>query len=336
MKLLVSKNTNAKYNLAVEEFLTYEYGFSEPILFIWQNDNSIIIGRNQNTFAEVNIDEATKDNVVIVRRNTGGGTVFHDLGNICYSYIDFASNIGIGFKFVLLPIIEYLNSLGLSAEFAGRNDLQINGKKISGNAQLRANSKILQHGTLLFNSEIKKISNYLNVNQEKLKHQKVMSAKHRVTNIDTELKTLGVNLQLEDFKNGLLDSFYKNNKIQHIEFSKEELKAIELIQKEKFESEKWTFEKNSTFQISESKYIESVGFVQINFNIENQIITEIKIYGDFLSTKNLNNLYVRILGKKYDRQIINEVLNKIDLTAFFGPHITSNVLLDVLFNNREK
>ncbi|ASZ08802.1 lipoate--protein ligase [Mesoplasma chauliocola] len=333
INLIISKSNDPAYNLAVEEFLTYHYSTNDPILYIWQNKDTIVVGRNQNTYAEINIAEAMKDEVKIIRRNTGGGTVFQDMGNVCYSLIvnndiDSQSN----FEVALKPIIEYLRSEGLNANFSGRNDIEIDGYKISGNAQLKTNTKILQHGTLLFDVELPRILKYLNVDPEKIKHQKVKSKPARVANIKAILNSLDKDIELEDFIKNIINSYTKNEEIKWIEFNDSQNLAIKKSYDEKYALREWTFAKNENFEITNKKYLESKGLTEIKINVDKGKIQNIKIFGDFLGYIGTEALEFALINADYDYHTVKNILEKFSLKEIFGDNFESEDILNLIFN----
>ncbi|AUM62373.1 lipoate--protein ligase [Spiroplasma monobiae] len=333
INLLISKSNDPAYNLAVEEYLTYHYKTQNPILYIWQNSNTIVVGRNQNTYAEINIAEAMKDEVKIIRRNTGGGTVFHDMGNVCYSLIvNNDKNSQTNFEIALKPIIDYLRNEGLNANFSGRNDIEIDDYKISGNAQLKTKDKILQHGTLLFDVELPRILKYLNVDLEKIKHQKVKSKPARVANIKKILAEANKDIELENFIKNIINSYTKNNEVKEIEFTITEIENIKEILENKYLSREWTFAKNEDFEISNKKYLESKGLIEIKINIDKGKISKIKIYGDFLGYKGTEDLEFSLIGVDYDYHSVRGVLEKHNLKEIFGDNFEAEDILKLLIN----
>lgn len=183
MKLYVLKTTDPYYNLALEEYL-FERG--EEAFLLWQNAPTVVIGKNQNAYAELHIDECRRRGIRIARRITGGGAVYHDMGNLNYSYI--ASGSGtLDFARFEAPIIAALSRVGVTATASGRNDLLVGGRKFSGNAQHTKGTRTLHHGTLLFDTDLSVLSSVLAVDAEKLKANAVRSVASRVTNLKEHL-----------------------------------------------------------------------------------------------------------------------------------------------------
>lgn len=182
MIYFVNHEHNPYYNLALEEVLA-KAAFDEDILMLWQNTDAVIIGRNQNAYEELNIEAVNQDDIAIVRRLSGGGAVFQDLGNACYTFIVNTKGANRSYKEMCEPIIKTLNRLGVKAEFIGKNDIKVDGKKISGVAEYIYRNRLVHHGTLLFDVELSRMQQYLKVDRAKLESKGIKSNQAPVTNI---------------------------------------------------------------------------------------------------------------------------------------------------------
>jgi lipoate---protein ligase len=194
-------STEPYFNMALEEHLLRN--FSANIFMLWRNNNAIVVGKHQNTLAEINLDFVKQQNIKVVRRLSGGGTVFHDLGNLNFTFIENGEGEElINFRKYTQPILDVLAQLGVEARFEGRNDLTINGLKFSGNAEHVFRKRTLHHGTLLFSSQISDLTQALNVDPEKFKDKAVKSVRSRVTNISDHLK---VKMDVKEFANRIMN-----------------------------------------------------------------------------------------------------------------------------------
>jgi lipoate-protein ligase A len=201
--IVVNNNVEPYFNLALEEYLLKE--FDNNCFMLWRNEPCIVVGRNQNTITEINSEYVKKHRIKVVRRLSGGGAVFHDLGNLNFTFIiKDAQNSFYNFHKFTAPIIEALDTLGVKAELSGRNDLTITntGQKFSGNAQYRYKGKLLHHGTILFNATINDMTASLKVNPGKLDSKGVKSVSSRVTNIQNHLSQP---LTIAEFENMIRD-----------------------------------------------------------------------------------------------------------------------------------
>jgi len=183
MLIIDSPSNDAWFNIASEEFLLHKYP-DEELFLLYVNAPSIIVGRFQNTLAEINLDYVTRHSIKVVRRLSGGGAVYHDLGNLNFSFhIPQSDHDFSDFSKFTQPVVDLLNKLNVPARLEGRNDLLVEGKKFSGNAKLARNGKMIQHGTILLNSEMKILGEALKVNPLKFKDKAIKSARARVTNL---------------------------------------------------------------------------------------------------------------------------------------------------------
>ena len=188
MRFLILKGRDPYRNLAVEEYL-FRHA-KEDVFLLWQNDPTVVIGKNQNAYAELDLDYVRARGIRVARRITGGGAVYHDGGNINYSVIAVgAAEGGLDFAPYTAPILEALLHFGVRAELSGRNDLLVGDRKISGNAQFRADGRVLHHGTLLYDSDLEVLSSALRVDEEKLRAKSIRSHRSRVVNIRTLIET---------------------------------------------------------------------------------------------------------------------------------------------------
>jgi len=226
MIYIINDSQDPYYNLASEEYVMNSFNEDEKYLMLWQNRPSIIIGKHQNTIEEINREFVQANNIAIVRRLSGGGAVYHDLGNLNFTFIVKVPNTSLEFDFKKFtePVVAALNQMEIPAEFNSRNDLSIEGKKISGNAQYIRKGKCLHHGTLLFNTNLDQLVMALRVSSDKIESKGIKSIRSRVTNIYPYLKKP---YTIVDFKNLLLDQFrLKNGKIESIYFNDNDRKQI--------------------------------------------------------------------------------------------------------------
>lgn len=328
IELIISKSNDPSYNLALEEYLVYNYKSDNQILYLWQNANTIVVGRNQNIYEQINLDIAKADDVKIVRRNTGGGTVFHDMGNICFSLISPLDEQLFSIGKILEPIISFLNHKEIKAEFSGKNDIQVEGSKISGSAELKTKEKILVHGTLLFNSDLSKIKKYLLLNQTKIESKKVKSKVASVRNI---IEFLNDKKDSTDFIDEMVTFFQNNSDIKNLDIKNIPSLEIERLRDDKYLNWDWTFGKASTFTNSVEKYFDGKGIVNIKTNIKNGLIEEIKFFGDFLGYTGTTDLEKSLIGLKLDKEILKPVLEKANLEEIFWVGISSEDLLKLIY-----
>ncbi len=315
MIYVINNNNSCFFNHAAEEYLMNE--FDDEVFMLWINEPSILIGKNQNTLSEININYVREKDIKVVRRLSGGGSVYNDLGNINYSFITKRHKSSLkmedGFKKFALPVINALESLGVDAIFTGRNDILIDGKKFSGNAQYFQKEKLLHHGTLLFDCDMTKLSLALKSKPMKFKGKSVKSVEGRVTNILPNLKEP---MRLEEFKDYLKNYIIKDHKIDKIyEFTEKDIEEINKIVEKRFKRWEWNYARSPVYRY-ENAIKHSGGLVEYNLNVEEGIIKAISIYGDFFGEKNIKDIEEKLLGSKHSLEDIKERLKGLNFEDY--------------------
>ncbi len=286
-------NRDAYFNLASEEYLLKQKG--GYYFYLWINDPAVIVGINQNAFEEVNLSYTELNGIKVVRRLTGGGTVYHDGGNLCYTVIAPYDKDVDNYKKFTAPVIEYLNELGVPAEFSGRNDITVDGKKISGNAQTVYGDKIMHHGTILFDTDPDALTFSLNPNKLKTESKGIKSVRARVTNIKDRLRKI---VTIEQFKNGLADKFLSF--CQPYSFDKQDIKAIDKLVDERYSRFEWNMGRSPKGKNVFTKKF-NFGIMTISFDTEKGIMQNVNITGDFFSLKDVNELAQNLNGVRYEK-----------------------------------
>ena len=312
MLLINNTNTNAYFNLAMEEY--FLKNTNEDIFLLWQNENSIIVGKNQNTLSEINYDYVKENNIKVVRRLSGGGAVFHDLGNINFTFISCNDNSFSDFKKFTMPIVEALKELNVHAEFSGRNDLLIDGQKFSGNAQYNYKNKVMHHGTLLFSSEINNLSNALKVKPSKFQGKSVKSVKSRVTNISSHLDK---KMTVLEFKDYLMDFINKRDENSHFyELNDKDVESINKLVEEKYSTWEWNFGYSPKYSLyNELKY--PGGNVEFSLDVHDGLIKDIKFFGDFFGKEDISFIENKLRNVKHNEYSIKSALEDVDINNYF-------------------
>ena len=312
MLLINNTNTNAYFNLAMEEY--FLKNTNEDIFLLWQNENSIIVGKNQNTLSEINYDYVKENNIKVVRRLSGGGAVFHDLGNINFTFISCNDNSFSDFKKFTMPIVDALKELNVNAEFSGRNDLLIDGQKFSGNAQYNYKNKVMHHGTLLFSSEINDLSNALKVKPSKFQGKSVKSVKSRVTNISSHLDK---KMTVLEFKDYLMDFINKRDENSHFyELNDKDIESINKLVEEKYSTWEWNFGYSPKYSLyNELKY--PGGNVEFSLDVHDGLIKDIKFFGDFFGKEDISFIENKLRNVKHNEYSIKSALEDVDINNYF-------------------
>lgn len=325
MRIVRSNFHNPYFNLAMEEYVFNK--FDGEVFMLWRNDQAIIVGKNQNTIEEINVDYVETNSIPVVRRMSGGGAVFHDLGNLNFTFIsDDDGNSFSNFKRFTQPVVDLLQRLDVDAECSGRNDLTIDGKKFSGNAQFKSKKRVLHHGTLLFSSDIADISASLKPKASKFEGKSVKSVKSRVTNISAHLKKT---MTIEEFMDAL-EAFMieQADGFEKYELDAADIAAIDKMVAEKYSTWEWNYGKSPNYAFSREKRFEA-GSVQVNLDVKNGIIHQAKFYGDFFGVMDVSEIENKLVEVKHEREALDAVLSQIEISNYFL-NIDKDSILDLM------
>ncbi|WP_367208907.1 lipoate--protein ligase [Sphingobacterium sp. R2] len=323
MLIIESPSDDAYFNIASEEYLLGKYP-KEDIFLIYINAPSIIVGKFQNTLAEINLDYVNDNNIKVVRRMSGGGAVYHDAGNLNFSFHTLLENHDfMDFSTFTQPIISLLNQLHIPAKLEGRNDLLVDGKKFSGNAKLAKNGKMIQHGTILIDSQMQVLSDALKVNPLKFIDKAVKSNRARVTNLIGYLPT---GFTTAHFKELLIEEMKMENPQAKIStFSPLDIENIEKLIKEKYETWDWNFGFSPNYNFKKAIKIPA-GFIELHLDVHKGYIERAKIFGDFFASKSIHEIESLLVGRKHELEDIDLLLQSVDLTAYFGQVDVAEIL----------
>lgn len=311
-----------RVNLAIEYYLLNEVQLDEPILLFYINEPSIIIGRNQNAYEEVNRNYVDEEGIHVVRRFSGGGAVYHDYGNLSFCFITKDEGDSFrNFRKFTTPVIEALHNLGVEgAELKGRNDLLLNGKKFSGNAMYSKNGRLTAHGTIMYDSEITAVVKALKPKKEKLESKGIKSIRSRVTNIKPYMSDEFQTMNTKQFRNRLLLSIFDVDsveKTQQYTLSDQEWEIIDNYTKNYFGNWEWNYGKSPKFDIERGQRF-SIGTIDVKLDVEKGVIQDIRIFGDFFGLGEISDVEEKLKGIKYEANAISDALSTIDIKKYFG------------------
>lgn len=327
MRYIESSCTDPRWNLAMEEYVFSRMDPKHTYFILWQNHNTIVIGKNQNTVAEVNAQFVKENDISVVRRLSGGGAVYHDLGNLNFTFIADADKMNeIDFGRFCLPVIQTLQKLGIPAELNGRNDMTIQGKKFSGNSQYTRNGRVLHHGTLLFSSNLGVVSQALQVNKEKLLSKGISSVSSRVCNISDYLPE---QITIADFKRELLRSILQSESPETYIFSPEDLDAIQKIKETRYDLWDWNYGYSPRYEITKSRRFEGCGTVEVSYSVDRGVIQGLQFLGDFFHVGNPDELAQLLTGCCIQRQALEQRLSN-NLAASYIKNLNSRDLVDLI------
>jgi lipoate-protein ligase A len=309
MQCIISPYTNPYFNLASEEYLLKCFG--EDVFLLYRNRPSIVVGKHQNTLAEINLPFVQENEILVARRISGGGTVFHDLGNLNFAFFT-SGREGelVNYRKATQPVIEAMKEMGLEVSLGKRNELLLKKLKISGTASHVFKQRVLHHGTLLFSSEIRDLSKALKVGRDEFTDRAVRSVRSRVTNIREHLEK---DMDIELFQQKMHDYILRTGKdARPYEYNSTDLKEIKVLRDKKFSTWEWNFGYSPKYQFCKSISF-NAGRVEIYINVEKGIIRELKILGEFTSVKDIKKLEQILTGSIHDPETLRIRLSGIKL-----------------------
>lgn len=332
MQYLAMQTHDIRTNLATEEYLMNSGVMTPPFMLFYIEKPCIIVGRNQNTVEEINEDYCKQHGITITRRLSGGGAMYQDLGNLCFSFIVPADRQRFGdFKTLVQPIVDALHEMGATgAEVTGRNDIVIDGKKFSGNAMYTRNGKTFCHGTLMFDVDTNAVAGALKVPKDKIESKGIKSVRSRVTNLKPYLKPKFQNLDTAGFRDELIKRIYHVDDLNQAQINEYQLtakdqQAIHQIETDRYRDWDWVFGQSPAFTVKKRKHFDA-GTIDARFEVQDGKIKMAKIYGDFFGVEDVHQLEKALIGKPYDVDAITKVLRSFDLNKFFNGIPTNDVI----------
>ena len=309
--------TDPRINLAIEEYVLKNMDIEkDDYLLFYINQPSIIIGKNQNTIEEINTDYVEENGIIVVRRLSGGGAVYHDLNNLNFSFLtkDDGNSFS-NYKKFTQPVVDALAKLGVNSELSGRNDILAEGKKVSGNAQYSTRGRMFSHGTLMFDLDIDAVVNSLKVKQDKIESKGIKSVRSRVANI---VDFLPEKITVEEFRMEILKSIFGGEEnIKYYELTEEDWEKIHEISKSRYQLWEWNYGKSPRFNIQKTKRFPS-GSLDIRLDVNKGVIEDATIFGDFFGIGDVEEVAQLLIGTKYERGAIAEKLKNIEIPTYFG------------------
>lgn len=335
MHYVIMPSRDIRRNLATEQYLLNQRISDEPLVLFYIQEPCVIVGRNQNVRAEVDLKYAEEHGITITRRLSGGGAVYDDLGNLSFSFVSAANQKSFGdFKLFTEPILNALHEMGATkATISGRNDLLIDGKKFSGNAMYTKNKKMYSHGTLMLDVDLEEVSRVLTVSEKKLASKGTKSVRSRVTNLKPYLAKEYQEISTEEFRDRLLLHLFDAETIAEIKpqeyhLTKEDEEAIDQLIADIYGNDAWIFGEEPNYTMKrEGKF--KGGLMEANISVEKGRITAIRIYGDYFSQKETAEIEALLLGCQYERKALAAVLAGITVEDYFS-HVSKAKFIQLL------
>ncbi len=325
--------TDPRLNLALEEYVLRHKPADDDCLLFYVNVPSIIIGRNQNTTEEINTAVVESRGIHVVRRISGGGAVYHDLGNLNFSFLTpFVQGRFNRYDHFTRPVIETLQSLGVPAELGGRNDILVDGRKISGNAQFATPTRMFSHGTLLFDSNLDDVTSALHPRPGKVESKGVKSIRSRVANIREFLgDELRATFTLDELRERVLERIFgtrERGAIPAIEMTDADWLAVNELAAQKYGTWDWNFGQDPPSNVQRAQRFPA-GEIDARIDVREGRIAGIRLFGDFMGRRDVGELESRLIGVPYERASITRILDDVDVRDYVG-EIDRGGVLDVL------
>ncbi|MDD4731852.1 MAG: lipoate--protein ligase [Desulfovibrio sp.] len=325
MRFIHNTSTDPAFNLACEEWLLKHS--EEDVFMLWRNAPAVIVGRNQNTLSQIDEEFVRTRKIPVIRRLSGGGAMFHDLGNINFTFIDLKrSGEGLDFRRFTEPILDALRHMGVPCEFDGRNDLVIKGQKFSGNAQHIHQNRVLHHGTLLFSSQIADLSGALRVDPEKYRDKAVKSVRKRVTNIASHLPEP---MSVDRFLNRLMAHVATGADRGDMSLAQEEIRAVETLAEEKYRTWEWNFGYSPQYGLIRKNRTPG-GLLEVHLDVNRGEIAAVRLFGDYFGSRDVGELEALLRGCRHEREALRLRLADLPLEQYLRD-VTMDDFLDSLF-----
>ena len=315
MYYIESDSTDPYYNLALEQYVFDQLSQADEYFMLWRNDNAIIIGKHQNTVGEIDEAFIQKRGITVVRRLSGGGAVYHDLGNVNFTFIVAAKNLGaFDFASFCRPVVKALAAFGVPAEINGRNDMTIDGKKFSGNAQYAKKNRVMHHGTILYDSDLTVVGRALAVSKDKIESKGLKSVRSRVTNVKDFMRE---EIPVELFMEALREAMFRENDLTPYSLTPDDLAAVARLRQERYNTWDWNYGASPAYNILKKRRVEGCGSIEVHMNVDKGVITNIAFYGDYFSNLDASDLAPLLVGRRPEAGDLAEALRGIAVGDYF-------------------
>ena len=314
MKYIESNSTDPYFNLALEEYVFERLPKDESYFMLWQNANTIVIGKFQNAFEEVNQKAVDEKGIRVARRLSGGGAVYHDMGNLNFTFIVDRQDIeGMNFRIFVEPVVETLKGFGVEAEFSGRNDILIEGMKISGNSQYVKKDRVMHHGCIMLDSDLEEVADALRVKEAKFKSKSSKSVRSRVTTINAHAPE---KISMEAFKAALKAHILGDESVEPYELTPADIAEINRLRDEKYSTWEWNYGKAVAYEMTREEKFDA-GLVTVHLTAKDGRIADIRFYGDFFGNREIEDLEESLKGVILDSRL-EDKLNELDLGEYMA------------------
>ena len=313
MKFLRNSETDPYYNMAFDEYCLENLAIDEPVFYLWQNQPAVIVGLNQEVNTEVNLDYLRQNNIVLARRVSGGGAVYHDWGNLNYTIVGRSEDLERDYPEYAGLMMQALRKLGVQAELSGRNDILVEGKKVSGFAKRVSKNRLMVHGTLMYDVNLDVLTQSLNPPATKLQTKGIASVRSRVTNLREHLPEIK---DIQDFKNRLEKALSNDYADEEYKLLVSEIEDIRTLANEKFGRWDWIYGRSPRATLTHSARL-SCGNIEIHLTLNENRIASCRFGGDFIGNLPTSDIEMRLIGVSYDVLSIEKCLSEIEVSDYF-------------------
>ena len=327
MRYLRNNSTDVYYNMAFDEYALEQLPLDEPLFFLWQNRAAVIIGLNQDIHTEVNLDYAREHDITVARRITGGGAVYHDLGNLNYTIVGRSTDMERDYPEYTKHMLHALQALGIKAELSGRNDILVEGRKVSGYAKRVYKDRLMVHGTLMYDVNIDRLTHVLTPPTDKLASKGIASVKSRVLNLRDHLPQFANISALKQALERHLSCQYQD---EEYKLTESQLAEIQAIAEQKFATTDWIFGRSPSNTLTYSKRL-PCGNIAVHMGIKRGIIAHCSITGDFLGNAPIATIEAHLQWCLYERTALQQHLAPIDM-CYYLDNTSTEAFINLLFN----
>ena len=326
MRYIKNPSTNPYYNMAFDEYCLESLSIDEPVFYLWQNRPAVIVGFNQEVNTEVNLDYLKENGIDLVRRVTGGGAVYHDLENLNYTIVGRSEDLEKDYPEYASLLAKALQTLGVPATLSGRNDILVEGRKVSGFAKRVCKNRLMVHGTLMYNVDVDVLTHVLNPSTTKLQSKGIASVRSRVTNLCNYLPELS---DIQAFKNRLEEILSNNYSDAEYKLSETDLAHIQQLTDEKFATWEWNYGRSPKATLVHSARL-ACGTVEIHLTLAENRIASCRFGGDFLGNLPASDVEKALTGIPYEINGIRKCLSKLEISRYFD-RVSADNLLEMMF-----
>jgi lipoate-protein ligase A len=312
--------------MAFDEYCLESLPVDEPVFYLWQNKPSVIVGFNQEVNTEVNLDYLNQQGITLARRVTGGGAVYHDLGNLNYTIVGRSEDLERDYPEYASLMMKALQALGVPATISGRNDILVEGKKVSGFAKRVCRNRLMVHGTLMYQVDVDVLTNVLNTSHSKLQSKGIASVRSRVANLSDYLPELA---DIQSFKNRLEDILSNHYADEEYQLSEEDMANIQCLADEKFSTWEWNYGRSPKATLVHTARL-ACGTVEIHLTLAENRIATCRFGGDFLGNLPTSEVEAALTGVPYEKNEIRKCLSKIEISRYFDRVLVDD-LLEMMF-----